>query len=80
MISNGMKTTFNLKKPKFGIKEYHVRDSHLEESIYKIPKIAIGKLDKKDHFTDKASFLTKKYPSAKYDVLSNWSKPPFSHS
>jgi hypothetical protein len=46
MISNGMKTAFNLSRPKFGIKSYNIRDSHLEESIYKIPKIAIGKLDK----------------------------------
>jgi len=46
MISNGMKTAFNLSRPKFGIKSYEIRDSQLEESIYKIPKIAIGKLDK----------------------------------
>ena len=81
MISNGMKASFNLSRPKFGIKSYNVRDSHLEEPIFKIPKIAIGKLDKKDHFTDKAAFLTKKFPAAKYDIIADWSKPPmFSHS
>jgi hypothetical protein len=81
MISNGMKTSFNLSRPKFGIKSYNVRDSHLEEPIYKIPKIALGKLDKQDHFTDKAAFLTKKFPAAKYDIIADWSKPPmFSHS
>ena len=41
MIRYGMKRTFNYSKPKYGIKGYHLRDSQMEDGIYRIDKIAV---------------------------------------
>ena len=76
MISNGMKNQFNLKRPKFGLANYGLQNSQLEDSIYKADQIAMSKRDKKDHFTELHANLTAKVPSAKYDILNDWSKDP----
>jgi|TARA_B110000305_G_C19401386_1_gene620361 hypothetical protein len=83
MITNGMKNTFNLTKPKFGIKSYNVQDSYLKDEYYKIDGVAVHKLPKNenDAFTDKHVKLTSWVPPAKYDMIKNWAKdPPFTTS
>ena len=43
MIVVGMKNTFSLKRPKFGIKEYACQDTMNKEPYYKIPNIGTNK-------------------------------------
>lgn len=35
-ISVGMKNTFNLTQPKFGVKGYEIQDSSMKDKLYKI--------------------------------------------
>lgn len=74
MIRNGMRTTFNLTNPKYGMKHYTVRTSKFDEA--RIPSIALNKLEKQDHFTDLAAKKTIKFPSAKYDIVRDWAMDP----
>lgn len=71
-----MKRSFNYSKPKYGIKGYHIRDSLLEEGIYKADKIAVHPLHKNEHdsFFDQHVKKTINFPSAKYEIGRDWSK------
>ena len=53
MIVVGMKNSFNMTSPKFGIKEYACRDTMNLEPYYKIPNMAVNKKKGgKDHAFD----------------------------
>ena len=78
-VRNGMKTTFNLSNPKYGLKNYTVRTSKMDDS--RIDSHAINKLDKADHYTDLAAAKTKNFPPAKYNIVRDWAGDPmFPHS
>ena len=49
-VRNGMKNTFNLTSPKYGMQNYSMRTSKFDDT--RIHSHALNKLDKADHFTD----------------------------
>jgi len=75
MITTGMKAEFNLKRPKYGLKGYYMPEPNLHEANYKIDAFAINRRDKQDHEIDNEVKKHSWVPSAKYDVLTDWSKP-----
>ena len=76
-----MKNTFNLTRPKFGIKSYEVADNMHYEPYYKNNNRNNGvemiwrKKDKKtDHPIDDFVKVNSWQPPAKYDIITDWSK------
>ena len=76
-----MKNTFNLSRPKFGIKSYEIADNMHYEPYYKNNNKNNGvemiwrKKDKKtDHPIDDFVKANSWQPAAKYDIITDWSK------
>lgn len=74
MMEANMKSYFNKMRPKFGIKNYEVKDNMHREPYFKIDKIAINKKDKPDGVFDQYVKLKSSVPPAKYDLIQDWSK------
>jgi hypothetical protein len=81
MLQTAMKNTFNLSRPKFGIKSYEVTDNMLYEPYYKnnyknngVEMIWRKKDKKTDHPIDDFTKLNSWQPPAKYDIITDWSK------
>ena len=76
MIESATKHNTFLMNPKFGIKGYNVQDSSQWPPNYKIANHpnCISKKKNRDNFIDDYLKLTKWQPSAKYDMISNWTK------
>ena len=52
MLESNMKNYFNKMRPKFGMKNYELKDNMQKEPYYRIDKIAISKKDKADGVFD----------------------------
>lgn len=69
-----MKNTYNLTKPKYGVKHYVCKDNMQREPYFKIHAIAVNKKDKKgDNFVDEHVAKMKWVPGYKYDLIQDWS-------
>lgn len=69
-----MKNYFNKMRPKFGIKNYEIKDNMHKEPHYKIDKIAISKNDKANGVFDQYIKDRAFVPAAKYDMAIDWTK------
>lgn len=69
-----MKNYFNKMRPKFGMKNYEVKDNMHKEPYFKIDKIAINKKDKPDGHFDNYVKMKSFVPPAKYDLIQDWTK------
>lgn len=74
MLENNMKNYFNKMRPKFGMKNYEIKDNMHREPYYKIDKIAISKKDKADGVFDQYVKMKSFVPPAKYDMAIDWTK------
>jgi hypothetical protein len=75
MAKRGQYKTYNLVDPEHGMKHYDPIDPNMQENcLYRSARMAVNKLDKPDHFTDKHALQFKHVPAAKYEVLRDWSK------
>lgn len=52
MLESNMKSYFNKTRPKFGIKNYDLKDNMHKAPYYKIDAIAVNKKDKPDGVFD----------------------------
>lgn len=69
-----MKSYFNKTRPKFGIKNYELKDNMIKAPYYKIDAIAVNKKDKPDGVFDQYVKMKSGVPPAKYDILQDWAK------
>jgi hypothetical protein len=74
MLMSNMKNYFNKTRPKFGIKNYEMKDNMHKEPYFQISKIAINKKDKPDGVFDQYIKLKSFVPPAKYDLMYDWTK------
>ena len=74
MLESNMKNYFNKMRPKFGMKNYEIKDNMQKEPYYRIDKIAISKKDKPDGVFDQYVKLKAGVPPAKYDMMIDWTK------
>lgn len=74
MLESNMKSYFNKMRPKFGMKNYEIKDNMHKEPYFKIDKIAVNKTDKKDGVFDQYVKLKSGVPPAKYDMIQDWTK------